>query len=91
MHILVAESAETDFTSIRDYFGQRNPVASDLMLARITATAELLATHPRVGHLGRVRGTRELVVTRTPFVLVYTLTEQTLTIVRVLHVRRQWP
>jgi len=91
VRVLVAESAEADFTSIESYFRPRNPAATDRILARIAAAVALLSTHPRIGHAGRKLGTREFVVTRTPFVLVYELTDEALTIVRILHSQRQWP
>lgn len=91
VHVFVAGSAEADLDSIADYFGSRNPTATEAMLSRISNTMQLLATHPRVGHHGRVTGTRELVVTGTPFVLVYTIDGEALIVMRVLHAQQQWP
>jgi hypothetical protein len=39
---------------------------------------------------GRVRGTRELVLTR-PFLAVYEVREEEVQILRILHGARQWP
>ncbi len=49
-----------------------------------------LAEHPELGRVGRVGGTRELVVTGTPYLLVYRIRGDELQILRVLHGRRQW-
>jgi toxin ParE1/3/4 len=51
----------------------------------------LLAEFPRVGRSGRIPGTRELVVLRTPYFLVYRIDEPLVEILRVVHGARQWP
>lgn len=42
------------------------------------------------GRDGRLKGTRELVVARTPFIVIYTVNEA-IGPVRVLHGAQQWP
>ena len=91
MHVFVSGSAESDLDAIAEYFGARNPTATESMLGRISAAIELLASHPRIGHPGRAPRTRELVVTGTPFVLVYAIDGETLVAMRVLHSQQQWP
>ena len=44
-----------------------------------------------MGRAGRVNGTRELVVSRTPYVVVYRIRGQEVCIVRVLHTAQRWP
>jgi toxin ParE1/3/4 len=50
-----------------------------------------LAEHPRIGRPGRVKGTRELVVSGTPYIVAYRVAGQDVTILRVLHGAQQWP
>ena len=56
------------------------------------AEKELLE-HSSAGRSGRVKGTRELVITGTPFVIIYRLKMQLsqVQVLRVLHYARQWP
>jgi plasmid stabilization system protein ParE len=61
------------------------------MVDRILAVAQVLGSHPWIGHAGRVAGTREFVVSRTPCVIVYSVNAELLTILRVLHSKQQWP
>ena len=44
-----------------------------------------------MGRIGRVYGTRELVVTGTPFILPYRISGQHIQILAVFHGARQWP
>ena len=50
-----------------------------------------LAVYPSLGRVGRVRGTRELVVSGTPFVVVYRVRLDIVQVLRVLHHARKWP
>jgi len=54
-------------------------------------SSSLLATHREIGRPGRVRGTRELVVTGTPYIAAYRFVSDVLTVLRLLHGARQWP
>lgn len=50
-----------------------------------------LANFPEIGPPGRIRGTRELVVTGTPYVVVYRIEATAVVILRVLHGAQDWP
>jgi plasmid stabilization system protein ParE len=58
---------------------------------RIAASVRRLRIFPNHGRVGRVSGTRELVVEATPLILVYRSGEAALRIERVLHGSRRWP
>lgn len=61
--------------------------AGDAVMSRVAR----LAPHPRLGRPGRVPETRELVVTGTPYVVVYRLETGVVVILRVLHGAQRWP
>ena len=61
------------------------------MASAIVDAVDRLAAHPAVGRPGRVPGTRELVVSRTPYVIPYRVREGVVEILRVVHARRRWP
>lgn len=50
-----------------------------------------LVEFPESGRPGRVPGTRELVIPRTPYVAAYALTGDRIRILRVLHGAQMWP
>ncbi len=52
------------------YIAPDDPSAADQMAGRILSAAHRLATHPLTGRPGRRKGTRELPVPRTPYLLI---------------------
>ncbi|CAK7262210.1 type II toxin-antitoxin system RelE/ParE family toxin [Shinella sp. YE25] len=58
---------------------------------RIAVAARRLCDFPESGRTGRVAGTRELVVTGTPYLAAYLVSGETVRILRVLHGAQQWP
>ena len=51
----------------------------------------LLTSYPKIGRPGRVKGTRELVIVRTPYIAAYRIKGKTIQILRMLHGAQQWP
>jgi addiction module RelE/StbE family toxin len=82
--------AETDLLDILDYIGQDNPDAALSLVEMIQDKTEALRTRPKMYREGRMRGTREMVVHRN-YIVFYRVSEHTVTIQRVKHVRQQWP
>jgi addiction module RelE/StbE family toxin len=83
--------ALADRDEIFDYIERDNPRAAIAMDDLIGAQVSLLATFPRTGRNGRVVGTRELVISRTPYLAVYRVLDDTVRVLRVLHGSRRWP
>lgn len=70
---------------------RKEPYAGERIVARLLVRAVDLATNTSQGRPGRVIGTRALVVTGTPYLLIYRVTATHVDILRVHHGRRQWP
>ena len=64
-----------------------NDVVVDL---RIREQAHALRDFPSAGRPGRVRGTRELVIDRTPYIVAYRVRGDEVFILRVLRGARSW-
>jgi toxin ParE1/3/4 len=65
-----------------------NPEAAVRVAARIKQGVERLVDFPSSGRLGTVEGTRELVIPKLPYVVVYRVRAQTVEIMRVFHAAR---
>ena len=82
---------QTDRDAIFDYIETDSPQAAIAVDNRIQVQVESLADFPESGRPGRVEGTRELVIHRTPYVAAYRIAGDTVRILRVLHGARRWP
>lgn len=85
--------AENDLDQIAEYIVERDVDAAIRMVGEIRQRVALLAEQPGMGRAGRVSNTRELVVARTPYIVVYTVDSilGNIVILRVLHSARRWP
>jgi len=74
-----------------DYIAQDNPLAAVTQGDRIDEQVDVLLEHPQMGRPGRKPGTRELVISHTPFVVVYRIKGQRIELLRLLHGAQKWP
>lgn len=91
MRLEWSPDAVADRDLIFDYIEADNPHAAALVDDRIAAAATRLIAFPESGRAGRVDGTRELLVSRTPYILPYRVIGDTVRILRVIHGARLWP
>jgi toxin ParE1/3/4 len=84
-------TANQDFEDIVDYIAADNPIAAIEQGDEIEEQICLLTSYPKIGRPGRVKGTRELVIVRTPYIAAYRIKGKTIQILRVLHGAQQWP
>jgi len=83
--------ATASFNREIDYIAARNPEAARRVAKRIEDAVERLSMFPEAGRVGRIDGTRELVVTGTPYIVPYRLKTDRVEIIRVFHGMRRWP
>ena len=92
MNIVWSPKAVDDLIAIRAYIAAESPAGARRIVTRILRDVEnLLPDHPHIGRAGRVPGTRELVVPRTPYIVPYRVQHETIQILRVYHAARRWP
>ena len=83
-------TAVADLSAIVDYIADDNLDAAQALKDEIEEKTARLPDNPRLYRVGRVDGTREMVV-RPNYIVVYADDSQTVTILRVLHAAQQWP
>jgi toxin ParE1/3/4 len=81
--------SSVNVAEIREYIASKNPTASESVLAEIRISANGLREFPMLGHTGRRSGTRELVLPKYPFTIIYRLTSTKVIIVAVIHQARK--
>jgi len=85
------EQAELDVDEIMAFIAEDNPRAAIHVVHEIRDAAAQLALFPMLGRAGRVEGTRELVVLRTPYVIAYRFVANEVTLLHIFHGARLWP
>ena len=68
-----------------EYISRDSHSAAPRVVLAIEQAVQLLASHPGMGRAGRVEGTRELVVTGTPYIIPYRVRENRVEVLRVFH------
>jgi addiction module RelE/StbE family toxin len=81
-----------ELEEIGDYIAEQSPQAAACAVDRIhSKTRRLLSANPFVGRPGQIRGTRELVITGTPYIVAYRVSDTRIEVLFVQHGARQWP
>jgi toxin ParE1/3/4 len=84
-------SATYDLEDLRRYIERDDPGSAAVIADRLLNAVETLRDFPRRGRPGSETGTRELVVARTPYIVIYQIADEVVEILRIIHGARQWP
>ena len=85
------DAAKADAAVFLSYIAQDNISAAYDVYEEIRQQVSILAHFPNLGRKGRVSGSRELVITGTPYIVAYRIKGETVHILRVLHGAQNWP
>ena len=91
MRVEWRNKARMDALDIADYIDIDNPTAAFGIYEEIHHQVAMLSNNPHMGRLGRVVGTRELIINRTPYIVAYLVNENVIIILRILHGAQRWP
>ena len=91
MTIVWSLFAISDREAIFDYIEVDSPRAAARIDDQIESQVEDLRSAPEIGRPGRISGTRELIIQRTPYIAAYQIEGDTVRVLRVLHGAQQWP
>ncbi len=91
MKIAWTAAAGHDMKALRRFIAEHDPQAAEATALQILDAVERLAVYPASGRAGRKPDTRELVMPRSAYVVVYRIVANRVEILRVLHGARQWP
>ena len=83
--------AASDREAIYNYIEADSPQAALLVDQRIWNSTATLLRFPEIGRPGRIPGTRELVIQRTPYIVAYQVQPDRIRILRVVHGAQRWP
>ena len=86
--LVIAEPATRDLERIVEYIALDNPVAAERVYWGIVSAAERLPAFPALGRPGRHPETRELSIADLPYLIVYEVSPEAVTILAVFHTSR---
>jgi len=89
MRVRFSDAAVGDIEYIFNHIAQDDKSAAGRMADAIVAAADLLTENPRLGRLGAMPGTFEVVV--RPYVLVYEINREEIVVLRIWHDRQRRP
>jgi plasmid stabilization system protein ParE len=92
MKLIFDDRALGDLESIYLWIAQDSPRAAKAVVDRVFASTELLTSFPYMGRAGRDEGTREWVVPRLPYIVVYEVHEDDgeVIVIAVFHGAQDW-
>lgn len=90
MIVLWAPEAEQDRADIMDHIAADSPSAAIRMDLLFGEAASRLTDHPHMGKPGHIPDTREL-IPHPSYRLVYTINQDTIWILALVHTARLWP
>jgi toxin ParE1/3/4 len=91
MRLEWTRQAMHDLQKAGEYIASDNPGAARAMAKRVQEAVEYLIDHPNIGRPGRLHNTRELVVSGSPFIVIYWVRGAAVQVLRLLHHSRKWP
>ena len=73
------------------YIEKDNPAAAARVIAHMVSSANNLVEQPAMGRIGRIKGTRVLVLADIPYIIPYRVVAGEIEILTVMHAAQQWP
>jgi toxin ParE1/3/4 len=91
MRIRWTPAAAADLELIKDYLTEHNPNVAQSTVLRVYDSIRSLKVMPYRGRIGRATGTRELVLTPLPYIVVYRVKDHQIEILHIYHGAQDWP
>lgn len=93
MKLVWRAKAEADRKKAIQFIADQNVGAAIGQLDEIERQTDLLIDQPEIGRPGRIDGTRELVISRTSFIVIYRVRQKIkqVEILRLVHGAKKWP
>jgi addiction module RelE/StbE family toxin len=91
MHVRWKSAALKDLAEIAEHIAEEYPGAARRVVSEIRRQSLILSRHSDIGRIGRVSGTRELVITKFPYVIAYEVTQKYVDVLAVVHTSKLWP
>ncbi len=88
MQIRVTKTAQEDLVNIKEYID--NEKAYLTLMSRINSIIKLIKHNVLIGKEGRIKNTREMLISSTNYFIVYSYNDKCLNILTILHASRKY-
>jgi toxin ParE1/3/4 len=89
MHIKWSPLSQKDLHEIIAFTKQEmGEIRAETIVITILKIVEKIANFPTLGKEGIKQGTREFLIPKTPFIIIYHIEETSVTILRIFHTKR---
>ena len=90
MKITWTKRADSNLENLIDYIYQENAHAAEAIHNCIINAIKQLSLFPAIGREGRIRNTREI-VSCYPYIVIYTIKDNYIKILRIIHGSQKYP
>lgn len=91
MQLRWTSAAADDLENIANYLFEKTPEHAARLIRELYDAPSTLKSFPNRGRPGKKAGTRELVMTSLPYVIVYQVRGDIAHVLRILHSSQEWP
>jgi len=91
MKVVWSAASKRHLQEVVEYLQGESSGGAIKIRRRILETKRRVGQMPYGGRIGRIEGTREAVVPRTPYIIVYRVAAQRVEILGIWHGARLWP
>jgi len=91
MKIVWSAPARQDLRDIFEYIAETNINSASKLLTEINERVLVLTENPAIGRPSRLNGTKELILSKTHYIIPYRVHNDQVQILAIFHTSRQWP
>ncbi len=91
MKLRWSETAARDLDEAYSFLRERDPAAAQAFLERVRHSLANVQRFSLLGVGGRIPGTREYIVPRTRYIIIYRVTRDVVQVIHVFHSAREFP
>jgi toxin ParE1/3/4 len=91
MKVRFSFAGRADIQNIFDFIAAENPQVASRVVSKIQNSSLQLRQFPFSGRIGAINGTREIIIPRLPFIMVYRIVDETVEIIAVFHTAQDKP
>ena len=91
MKIRWTPRASKQLEAIYSYVADHSLQVAETLVEQLYSAIKILERYPESGRRGRIEGTRELVVTNSPYIVFYRIRRDRVHILAIIHAARKLP